>query len=172
MDNVMIDLETLSTKSNAVVISIGAVYFGDDKLGDTFYAILDSTDQQEVGRHISQDTLKWWAQQSEQARAVFDKPATPTAKVLADFADYLGDKNLQIWGNGADFDNIIWGSLYEDFSIKKPWSYGNNRCYRTIKNILVSPTGLPPRRGTHHNALDDAIHQAEWAMLLLKGQLK
>jgi DNA polymerase III epsilon subunit-like protein len=172
LNNVMIDLETMGIRADSVVLSIGAVYFGGGKLGDTFYAVLDTTDQQERGRRIEQEVLQWWAKQSENAKAVIHATQTPTDQVLDDFAEFLGNSNLQVWGNGASFDNIILYSLYQDFDRKPPWNFTNDRCYRTLKNIAISPTGLPARKGTHHNALDDAIHQAECAMLFLKGQLK
>ena len=40
-ENVMIDLETLSTESNAAILSIGAVMFDKEGLGETFYQIVD-----------------------------------------------------------------------------------------------------------------------------------
>jgi len=166
----MLDLETLSSKSNAVIVSMGAVYFGGDKTGKTFYRVLDDLEQQEVGRHISQDTLKWWAGQSEEAQKVLYAKGISATAALEEFSEFLGDKNIRVWGNGADFDNIILGSLYDDLSLKRPWSYSNNRCFRTIKNILSADA--PARKGTHHNALDDAIYQAEWAIALLKGTIR
>jgi hypothetical protein len=166
---VMIDLETVDVATTAVVVSIGAVYFNHKALGPTFYRVLSTDDQQQRGRTVSQDTLKWWAQQSAEARKVFDEPATHTPIVLDEFAAYLGDKNIQVWGNGADFDCTIWGDVYRSFGIKRPWSYSNNRCYRTLKNVLCSAVPTPARKGTHHNALDDAVHQALCAQIYMRG---
>lgn len=171
-EDVMLDLETLATTPNAVIISVGAVYFSKEKLGGTFYAVLDPEDQQANGRVISPDTMAWWAKQSPEARKVFDEEPTPTAKALADFADFLGNRNVKVWGNGADFDCVLLGSLYEAFGMRKPWSFTNNRCFRTLKNISQPRTNLPPRRSTHHNALDDAIYQAEHAQIYLKGTFR
>jgi exodeoxyribonuclease VIII len=38
------------------------------------------------------------------------------------------------------------------------WEFWKDRCYRTIKNCY--PDVPFDRRGTHHNALDDARSQA------------
>jgi exodeoxyribonuclease VIII len=163
----MLDLETLATSSNAVVASIGAVEFEPypkSPIAKPFYAILsDWKAQMNVGRSVDPDTVKFWLQQDPIAIKELLKPegdgAVKTIEALHEFAHFVGDgKDVWIWGNGADFDNIILGSLYEDFGVKRPWSYGRNRCYRTLKNIL--PEVKVTRAGTHHNALDDAAYQA------------
>lgn len=174
MDNVMLDLETMATSSNAVVVSLGAVYFNEHKTGDTFYRVLDVDEQLARNREVSPQTMEWWAKQSAAARAVFDEKGWPVKTVLEQFAEFLGDRNLKIWGNGSDFDNILVGSLYEMWGIKRPWSYSNNRCYRTLKNVAFanSSHALPARRNVHHNALDDAVYQAELAGYYMRGRLK
>lgn len=168
MDNVMLDLETLDTRSSGVIVSIGAVWFdGVDRLGKEFYRVLDLSDQCKYGRTISPDTLKWWFKQSDAARAVMSAPPVKTSQALADFVDFIGegDKYAKVWGNGADFDNIMLGGLYDTYGVAKPWSYSKNRCFRTLKNLIeMTP---PDREGTHHNALDDARYQAVWANLIL-----
>jgi hypothetical protein len=164
MDNVMLDLETLDTRITGVIISIGAVWFDGNQLGAEFYGVLDIEDQYKYGRTLNPSTFKWWVNQSEAARDVFRHAPTKTSKVLEDFVDFLGKGNkwAKVWGNGSDFDNAMLGSLYETYGVQKPWSYSNNRCFRTLKSL--APKILKPNRvGTHHNALDDAKTQAEWA---------
>lgn len=170
MKQIMLDLETLDTSPSALVVSIGAVAFDpmNPVLGDEFYLELsDLRIQQVVGnRTISADTVSWWMQQDAMAKQVF-APCAPdhpvrarTVDALEKFALFIGDNGgseALIWGNGADFDNIILGSLYESFGFKKPWSYSRNRCFRTLKSL--APFVKVAREGTHHNALDDAITQ-------------
>lgn len=174
MEDVMLDLETLDTAITAAVISLGAVFFDKDRVGHTFYRVLDVEDQQAAGRTVNQKTMEWWAQQSEAARKVFLAEPTPTRVVLAEFAEFLGDRNIKVWGNGADFDCSITGSLYDTFKVKRPWSYSNNRCFRTLKNVALAHGShdLPQREGAHHNALDDAIYQARMAGRYMKGTMK
>lgn len=173
-DNVMLDLETLATDSRALIVSIGAVYFNADDLGDTFYAVPDREEQQDAMRTISEQTLDWWSKQSPEAQKVLEDRTGSVEEVLIGFSEFMGNENVRVWGNGSDFDCVILGSLYEDFGIKRPWSYSNNRCFRTLKNIALmhDSHAQPQRRGTHHNALDDAIYQAECAIRYLKGKLK
>ena len=173
MKHIMLDLETLDTASSAVVISIGAVAFDPETsaLGDKFYVEMteDIAAQQARGRTISGDTVRWWMQQDVLAKRVFSVPPPDgvervnTFEALARFSLFVaanGGRDVELWGNGADFDNTILGSLYDAFGFRKPWSYSRNRCYRTMKNIGIGPRRPQAREGIYHNALDDAITQA------------
>ena len=173
IDNIMLDLETLDTTPTAVVVSIGAVAFNprSKELGSTLYVEMtnDLNAQQKRGCTLSADTVVWWMRQGAQARILFAEgdPATSnkvsTLEALELFSKFVtdnGGNKAKIWGNGADFDNIILGNLYKAFDMPLPWSYSRNRCFRTVKNIGVGPHKFV-RHGVHHNALDDAITQAK-----------
>lgn len=188
MNHIMVDIETLDTQQSAVVLSIGAVAFDPvtKTLGETFYVEFteDLELQQIKGRTISADTVRWWMMQSDAAKVVFarrdEDDLIVKAKInaaarmstedgLSEFARFIehnGGKKAQLWGNGADFDNVIIGSLYESFDMLKPWSYGKNRCYRTIKRLFGENVPMK-REGVHHNGLDDAITQANHLMEIL-----
>lgn len=173
MNHIMLDLETLDTASSAVVISIGAVAFDPytNALGDKFYVEMteDIAGQQKKGRTISGDTVRWWMQQDVLAKRVFSVPPPDGVKRVNTFealsrfdlfVERNGGKDVCVWGNGADFDNVILGSLYDSFGLRKPWSYSRNRCYRTMKNLGIGPRSPQIRVGVHHTALGDAITQA------------
>lgn len=174
MKNVMVDLETLSTRPNAAIVSIGAVFFDKDEgLGEEFECVLDLDYQvKELGRHIAPGTVKWWLDQTADAKAVFKRPTVGVYQALDYFAMFLGGPvksiDVKVWGNGASFDNVILGSLYEDAGVAQPWQFWNDRCFRTLKSEARSI--MPPQfKGTAHNALADAKHQAEWAMQILRN---
>jgi exodeoxyribonuclease VIII len=174
MNNIMLDLETMSTKNNAVIVSIGAVFFDKRELGDEFYIVLDVREQQQMGRHISADTMRWWLDQSAEARSVFKESGVAAAKGLLMFNEFVSKSSGRpiMWGNGSDFDNAILGSLHDDLGMPRPWSFSDNRCYRTLKNVVQPVGNLPIRAGTYHNALDDAKYQAECAGHYLRGKMK
>ena len=71
-----------------------------------------------------------------------------------------------MWGNGAAFDNVLLRSGYELLQLEPPWKHWNDRCFRTMKNLRapnVDPKRImPPREGIVHDALSDAVHQAQW----------
>lgn len=176
MINIMVDLETLDTGPDAVVISIGAVAFDPEtrKLGNTFYMEMseDIDAQQRLGRTISGETLLWWMGQSAESKTVFAKDGSvspdvraTTYEVLQKFRAFVeahGADKVMLWGNGANFDNVILRTLYSAFGMEAPWKFYNDRCYRSVKDLAIrlGEPDFPTRIGTHHNALDDAITQA------------
>lgn len=164
MNHIMLDLETLGTKENAVIVSIGAVFFDADNLGDKFYTALELGEQIRKGRTVSGSTIEWWMKQSTEARSVFSETRKfEISEALNEFAAFCGKGDVKVWGNGAMFDNAILLNAYEQFGIKRPWSYRNDRCYRTV--IAEFKDKYPDVKitndyGVAHNALDDAIAQA------------
>lgn len=177
MKHIMCDLETFDTKPSALVISIGAVRF-DPALGTTgekFYRVLDLQTQSDRGRTTGEATKTWWANQSDDARAVLSAPKTDSLVALADFYDFVAGEGCDgFWGNGATFDNVIMDSLYDTFGLKPPWPFWAHRCYRTVKALHASKhpyARLPAFEGTKHNALADAEHQAK-CLLIMADQMK
>lgn len=183
-DQIMIDIETLDNKTSAVVLSIGAVRFDlrapPGEFHSSFYGIsIDPEDQLAKGRTLSLDTVRWWMQQDDAARReVFDLSLErnggvkfSTSYLLRRLTAFFQQGPVNgVWGCGPDFDNMIVGSLYETYNEQRPWSYGANRCFRTIKKLpFPSSVPIPKRRGTHHQALDDAATQAEYLQAFYKG---
>jgi hypothetical protein len=69
-NDIMIDMETLSTDPNCVILTIGAVRF--DPMGNGVAEKLElrpeiDSQTEEFDRHINPDTLRWWGEQSEDA---------------------------------------------------------------------------------------------------------
>lgn len=166
MTQVMVDLETMSTRPNAVVCSIGAVKFEVGQgITDKFYITVDAKDCKSLGLHISKDTVKWWSEQNPKALADLMKNTVPLGVALAKFSEWYGTRSLPTWGCGSDFDNVILTSAYYALGRTQPWKFWDNRCYRTVKNLIQIPEA--PREGTYHNALDDAIHQTNHLLKIL-----
>ena len=174
---VMVDLETLGTRPGCAILSIGAVFFSASQpewKGSTFYAPINRLSCLAAGLTEDPDTVEWWRRQGATARQVLadaDLGATPPlAFVLNAFSTWLElhcDSGVQIWGNGADFDNVILEAAYVSAKLPRPWGPYNGRCYRTLKALHTKEKIV--RSGTHHNALDDAVSQAEHAVRILKA---
>jgi len=164
--NVMVDLETMSTRSNAAICSIGAVKWKGAEIVDTFYCTIDLKTCKESGMHISKDTIKWWSEQNKEALRELTKNNIPLVEALDKFRDWFGTKSLPVWGNGAVFDNTILANAYFITDQEPPWKCWDDRCYRTLKSIF---NWIPPddREGVYHNALDDAIFQTKHAIKIL-----
>lgn len=168
MQHLMIDLETLDTKSTAVILSIGAAVFDNSGLGTRFYEEIEIDDQLRHGRTVSGQTIAWWMAQSVEARKVFEGHRKPRlASILAKFSGLFPKETPTfVWGNGATFDNAILRHAYEGIGVKAPWGYREDRCFRTLK-AMFPDVGPPEAPKVEHNALDDAVAQALHAQLLL-----
>jgi hypothetical protein len=167
----MIDLETLDTEPTAVIVSVGVAMFSKENgIFDKQYWVLDWAEQAQLGRTINPNTVAWWMNQTEQARNVFNTPESlrTSLPVFANqFKNIMTDKNTKMWGNGSDFDNVILMNMWhKQLGVRAPWKYSNNRCYRTFKARTNCQEGMV-REGTHHNALDDAIFQAQCVLKVL-----
>ena len=168
MSEVMVDLETLGNGSNAVIISIGACEFdpASGQITNKFYMNVDPQSCVDVGLKMDVSTVMWWMKQSDEARAAFSKPSVPLEVALQEFKAWY-PQGAGLWGNGATFDNVILGNAYSLCNIQRPWHFMKDRCYRTLK--ALRPDIKQERVGTHHNALDDAIYQAQHASKLLRA---
>lgn len=156
--HVMVDLETLGTAHNAVIISLGAAQFNKDGVSSTFYRRVDPQSCVKAGLQMDVSTVLWWMEQSDEARAEFRHRGQPLDEVLSAFESWF-PTNACLWGNGATFDNILLESAFKATQRVKPWPYWGDRCYRTVKNLYpdIKPDAF---EGTKHNALHDAVHQA------------
>lgn len=169
MKHIMLDLETMGTGNSAAIIAIGAVAFDKDGVGNGFYSQVSLKSSVAAGMEIDADTVLWWLQQSDAARSAFtdNANATSLAQSLMDFSEFYTRScglGLGVWGNGATFDNIAIGNAYRLTGIKRPWSFRQDRCYRTVRDLY--PKLDLPMGGTAHNALDDARYQAEYLIKL------
>lgn len=170
MTDIMIDIETLGTGTDAVVISIGAISFDltNLTLGDEFYITLKFQDQLDKGRKIQEDTLKWWLSQDLTVLSSAPVNQVPSGSALVDLAEFLRKcepdiRERKVWGNGATFDISILESLYKTFNMQFPWNYQAAMDLRTFKRFIGKGASIPKIPGKH-NALIDAKIQAEYVI--------
>jgi exodeoxyribonuclease VIII len=166
----MIDLETMGLRPNAAIVSIGAVHFDSRDLRSEFYTAVSLQSCLDHGLTTDQSTIDWWAKQSVEARMAWQTEHAPSlTDALTGLTQWLRkigtDKEICPWGNGADFDLVLLGSAHRALGVDPLWKYYNHHCYRTMKNMFTAAEY--PRMGTHHNALDDAIHQASHLQRIL-----
>jgi hypothetical protein len=163
MKHLMLDLETLGTTPDSVVVSMGAVFFDEHRLGGEFYARLDMQQQLRVGRKVSASTLQWWLKQNEAARLEAAKDGDVIELALTQFVMFVNSNNAEpvLWSNGPAFDAVIIESLMVQFHISVPWKFWNLRDFRTFKEFVAGNAPLE-KTGVAHNALDDAKAQAKY----------
>ncbi|HAW3395782.1 TPA: exonuclease, partial [Escherichia coli] len=170
--HLMIDLETMGTNTNAPIVVIGAVFFDPQtgEIGPVFYIVISLADAMNTGAVPDGGTIEWWLKQSSEARAAILTDQVKLKDALSRFREFINEysdeKFVQVWGNGATFDNAILRTSYERLDIPCPWRYYNDRDVRTIvelgKTIDFDARTVIPFEGVRHNALDDARHQAKY----------
>lgn len=172
MNHLMLDLETMGTSPNSAIVSIGAVFmdFENNRLGETFYRRICLESSVNAGGVVDAQTVKWWLKQNEVARREIYSATAFINKVLCDLQEFIMQSStieaVRIWGDGASFDNVILRAAYDNAKITAPWKYWNDRCYRTVKNIYADVK--EQQIGTVHNALDDAVSQANNLLAIVK----
>ena len=173
MNHFMLDIETLSTKPNAVVTSVGIVEFNHTGVVERFEKHLPIGPQIKKGRDISDGTLMFWLQQSEEARQQLVTGQNDLTKKdsvkqgLVEVMEFIGNNPAGLWGNGAAFDNVILTDLITNFGGQTLWGFWVDRCYRTVKQF--HPNTPLKRIGTYHRAVDDAESQA-WHLIALNEE--
>jgi len=173
-----IDIETLSTKRNAVVMSIGIC--NSDGHGDQFYVPI--AQQHQLGRDVSAETMTWWNDPErvnyyhllrDECQNAFDHDVTiPAARqFIVDFlAHNDDDETREIWMNSPAFDGVILEDLFTQFGLDTPWHYRDPRDFRTLKNLALKKNPelvLPNAPAGLHDALVDCQWQMQQTHLYL-----
>ncbi len=162
MKDVMIDLETLGTRHDAMIISIGACYFDrtTGEIGRGFSANINPKEHTDKFT-VDYSTIKWWFDQSDSARRlVMEAPGT-LEEALRGLREFLWASDLLVWSH-ATFDMPILANAYETMGIDFPVPFRNTRDLRTLVD-LADYHEKKERSGVHHHALDDAKFQAMYA---------
>lgn len=162
--NVMVDLETLSTKSNAVILTIGAIKFNEkDNIGegekDTFYMRVNIESCRRLGLDINPETEKWWEYQPLDVRGEAFNPEDryDIKTVLEKFSEWFKGSKY-IWSQGANFDIPILSEVYSRLNMSPPWKYCDVRDTRTTYMMgNFNPMSVP--QNSKHHALEDCRRQ-------------
>ncbi|EPK8065355.1 3'-5' exoribonuclease domain-containing protein [Escherichia coli] len=167
--HLMIDLETMGTNPDAPINSIGGKFF-DPETGEMGPEFSKTIDLDTAGGVIDRDVIKWWLKQSREAQSAILTDEIPLDDALLQLREFIDENSgeffVQVWGNGANFDNVILRRSYERQGIPCPWRYCNDRDVRTIvelgKALNFDARTDIPFEGERHNALDDARYQAKY----------
>ncbi|EOM7417531.1 3'-5' exoribonuclease [Escherichia coli] len=167
--HLMIDLETMGKNPDAPIASIGAVFF-DPQTGEQGPEFSKIIDMGTCGGTVDISTIEWWLQRSGEARAAILADRIPLDDALLQLREFIDENSgeffVQVWGNGANFDNVILRRSYERQEIPYPWRYTNDRDVRTMVALgLVmdfDARNVTTFEGERHNALHDARYQAKY----------
>lgn len=173
--HLMIDIEAFGKKADSPVVSIGAVFF-DPSTGNTgseFYKVISLESAMASGGVPDASTIIFWLKASPEARSelVMDD-AIPLDDALLQLNEFIGENavngpdSVEVWGNGATYDNVLLEASYDRTGIPCPWKFWNNRDVRTIvelgKAVGCKPRYEIPFEGEPHKAISDALHQVKY----------
>ena len=164
MIHAMIDLETLSTKPNAAILTIGGVKFNpynNIEPSQGLYHRIDVDAQTAIGREIDPATVEWWGTQPEDVReeALGDHDRVSVDELTKTLNKWCVGLD-ELWCQGPLFDYAILQNLYKQLGKPAPWNYWQIRDSRTVFSMMPSD----PRKAIQedaHNALADCYYQAK-----------
>ena len=159
MTHIMVDIETLSTAPNALVLSVGMVLF-DEK---TIFAKEHIKNRISTATgDVSKETAIWWMSQNDEARKAITETKKgvvemPEYNLVQELRDILCDYSVKtIWSQGS-FDQIIIESLMLRNGVDKTQlpKYYKWRDLRTVRKLLAIDNEVKAK--VSHNALEDAV---------------
>lgn len=159
MTQLMVDLETLDTKTSAVILTLGAVKFDPFSTlpFKELYLRFDIESQDALGCTISDDVIEWWTKQPTEIKedAFSDENRLPADQAIDMFHKFAWGCD-KFWAKGHCFDIMILEHLYSKLKKSVPWQYWQIRDVRTLFDLADPelPTALL------HNALEDSRRQA------------
>jgi len=172
MTAVMLDLETLGTRPDCVIMTLGAVKFDpfnpDREPGPGIYLRMDLEEQLALGRTVDDSTIEWWAQQDSRVRTeAWDGTDRSSIHELKRELNRFLVGVDDIWSQGPVFDIAILEDLYRSQNWGFPWSFWQIRDSRTLFKVHGDPR--QKGRDQAHNALLDCVYQAQAVQQIFKG---
>lgn len=166
----MVDVETLSLRPDAVITQIGLVRC--DAINSTIESLgavhLNMDQQISAGRHISGETLAWFIKSGN--KSAIENVQTGVPGTLASFFEPI-QPDEYIMSNGADFDLPMLRGLLIENHIACRWDHKKQFCYRTLLSMTKAPANQEYMQrykdaalafqgeNAAHDALADAIYQ-------------
>jgi hypothetical protein len=172
--DIMLDIETLGTGSNATIFQISAIAF-DIETGhqySTFNSIADISKNKTLKADGS--TLKWWLNTNKELLTdLLNKGEESSEDLLTNFHKWLksqdkDNKNIYLWGNGILFDNKMIQEQFIEMGLEYPIFFRNDRDVRTIVDLAGKRLGITEKELKErfndenlvkHDAFDDVKYQ-------------
>ena len=185
MNHAMIDLETLSTKSDAAILSVGVAVFNDAQgvIDSAGWALAPTS----IHGHIDPATIQWWAQSDKDGVREFSFNGKFTSLSAAfELKSLVAKHNCGcVWAKDPDFDVVILRNWWERVGKTEgvnlgefPFGFWTTRSVRTIVDE-AKRLGHDPNKASGfyaaHNPVDDAVSQARVVIaareMLAKGAI-
>ena len=130
-------------------------------IGHTRQVNVDVDSCMRLGGETSDGTVRWWLEQSPQARASVAKPGVDICNVVAVLVeDFKAHGCRQVWAHSPSFDCVILEHYMRALGVVAPWKFWDLMDTRTLFAMAAAVGWIRVRHPTAHTALDDAIAQA------------
>ena len=176
--NIMVDLETASTKENAAILSWAMVPFHTDgnKFDDIdgFYRIVSLTSCFLAGMNFEDSTQQWWMNQDPQSKGILlhseEKNIQDVTFEAFAYLENLSQKyELYLWSRGIDFDitKIEW--CFNKFVERPlPYKYSHKMDVRTVLRFMNVDQSQFEFKGIRHSSVDDCLHDIKMVQAAYK----
>ncbi len=141
--NAMIDIETLSVKTNAVIFSIACVIFNphkkhiEDFVIDKIRINISRDGQEELGLETDENAIALW--NKDELKEIFKILNTNQVNIkegLINLTKFISKYNVyKIWANSPNFDMVILETAFDKCGLKKPWNFWQFMDVRTVMNL-------------------------------------
>ncbi len=177
--NVMLDIETLGTRDNTAILSIGGAAFNTETVEDSFYATISIADNFRHDRSVDADALEWWLKQPDESiQPLFDSDTRVEFQQALRLLSVYITKHVRrrtdtVWANGVMFDLNILRNAFNMIGLRVPWHYRQECCMRSLRRLEPFPGVISwsdlclqfrttEQWYTPHHAGADAMAQAKY----------
>jgi hypothetical protein len=144
------DVETLSKKSEAVILSMACIYFDpntkptyNELMQSAFFVKFDAADQiKRLHRKTSKSTIEWWSKQCEYVKNKSFKPLTSDVRFETGYELFRSwvkskkDDNCWVWARG-NLDQLVMDDIEEQIVVEPVFPYHRWRDVRTAVDFLA-----------------------------------
>jgi len=166
--HLMVDIESLGTTADSVVLSIGLVPFEMDGTTGRGVEFFPRIQPQFYKRRVMWSSVQWWLKQEQMVRfqqsdAERYKDLKDCMKDLSCFCEENLSKNFKIWGNG--FDVAMINQIYAEYEMETPYSYKNIFDTRTLVWLSkISTNKYSDENDLKHSTISDCNFQIRFVV--------
>ena len=163
MNNIMLDIETLGTGVDSIIIQVAMVKFDwEGNIGKSLTIHFDSYEEYQLGLTKTKETIDWWNKTNPSLfKVLLTENLVSVKQGLNKISKFVGAKDY-IWCH-ATFDAPILANLYTKADIKIPWGFKKVKDIRTLVDLAqLDLSNYNWDAEKTHDALDDCRFQIKY----------
>lgn len=165
MNNIVIDLETLSAKPNAAIIQLAAYDIEDDRW---FFESVDLKSLTDYKADVELEVIKFWAIEAPDKfrhhMSLCHNYGVSLAKAIKELKRFIGNGSYRLWSRGYSFERNILEFWFSRFNLTLP-------SFRVWMDVRTAASLFPHPLNTH-DAVEDVKHETKTVKAFLKAERK